>query len=387
MMKTVGAVLIRRGMRKMKKPLRSSGLACGIALVFALLLAPVLAQAEGQYALVKGGRLHLRAAADASSASLGLYDNGTWVEVLNAAQNANWYYVRTDDGRYGYMSRNYLTLDSSASMASGTVQNPNGYVNLRAYASLNAQVLGRYESGTGVEILARLSTGWTQVRIGAQTGYMVSDFVQSSVQSTQGRITSRYGGRINLRSAPMSDGAIITSLPTGASVTVLLSGKNWHKISADGYTGYIAAQYVSTSGTSSSSGSMTAVVNNPRSTQVLNLRAQPSLDAKVLGYYTNGTQVRVVSKGATWCEVYVGTKHGYMMTQYLSFSSAAGETATLYNPNGGSVVNMRAGASLSSSITGIYAVGTQVTVLSRGTEWCHVSIGSQTGYVSAYFLR
>ena len=107
----------------------------------------------------------------------------------------------------------------------------------------------------------------------------------------------------------------------------------------------------------------------------------------MLGYYSNGTQVRVVSKGPAWCEVYVGSLHGYMMTQYLSFSSAAGETATLYNPNGGSIVNMRAGASLSSSIIGIYAVGTQATVLERGTDWCHVTIGTQTGYVSTYFLR
>ena len=62
-------------------------------------------------------------------------------------------------------------------------------------------------------------------------------------------------------------------------------------------------------------------------------------------------------------------------------------TVLYYNPNGGSIVNMRAGASLSSSIIGIYAVGTQATVLERGTDWCHVTIGTQTGYVSTYFLR
>lgn len=372
----------------MKASYSRKSLVYGFLLLLALALAPGLALAEGQYALVTGGRLNLRASDNASSASLGLYPSGTWVEVLNTAYNTNWYYVRTEDDRVGYMSRNYLILDSSASMAQGTVQNPNGYVNLRAYASMSAEILGRYEPGTSVEILSRLPTGWTQVRIGSMTGYMVSEFVQSQLQTTAGRIVSRYGGRINLRSGPRSDASIITSLPTGADVTVLLSGNAWHKISAGGYTGYIASQYVSTSPVPSTpSSSTTAFVKNPRSTQVLNLRAQPSLDAKVLGYYSNGTQVRVVSKGPAWCEVYVGSLHGYMMTQYLSFSSSAGETATLYNPNGGSIVNMRAGASLSSSIIGIYAVGTQATVLERGTDWCHVTIGTQTGYVSTYFLR
>ena len=65
----------------------------------------------------------------------------------------------------------------------------------------------------------------------------------------------------------------------------------------------------------------TAYVNNPRSTQVLYLRETPSQRARALGQYKNGTQVKVVSYGATWCEVYVGTRHGYMMTRYLSFNS------------------------------------------------------------------
>lgn len=365
---------------------------CAFALVLALGVMPVSGMAAGQYAVVKNGKLNLRAAATAGSQSLGLYASGAWVEVLG--QSGNWRYVRTEDGQYGYMSANYLTFDDASTLSTGTIQNPNGYVNLRAYASMNAQVLGRYEPGTTVDILARLSSGWTQVRVGSYTGYMVSDFVLSGAQAQAGHIVSRFGSRINLRSGPSTDAAILTSLPTGASVSILLPGKNWHKITSGGYTGYIASQYVASgaASTTPSAGAVTAVVSNPRSTQVLNLRAQPSLDAKVLGYYSNGTQVRVIAKGATWSEVYVGSTHGYVMTQYLSFSSASSSgtsssTAVLYNPNGGSVVNLRASATLSGSIIGVYPIGTKVTIHQRGTEWCYVTIGTQSGYVSAYFLK
>ena len=80
----------------------------------------------------------------------------------------------------------------------------------------------------------------------------------------------------------------------------------------------------STIGTNTGSGTTTnstiAYVNNPKATQVLNLRETPSQSARSIGQYRNGTMVKVVSRGSTWCEVYVGTKHGYMMTRYLSFN-------------------------------------------------------------------
>ena len=86
----------------------------------------------------------------------------------------------------------------------------------------------------------------------------------------------------------------------------------------------MSTQYLSGTGSTvgSNTGTTTALVayvNNPRSTQVLNLRETPSQAARSIGQYRNGTQVKVVAYGPTWCEVYVGTRHGYMMTRYLSF--------------------------------------------------------------------
>jgi len=94
-------------------------------------------------------------------------------------------------------------------------------------------------------------------------------------------------------------------------------------ISGGGLEGFMSTQYLSgtgaTIGSNSGTSSMTAYVNNPRSTQVLNLREYPSQSARSIGQYRNGTKVKVVRRDGAWCEVYVGTRHGYMMTQYLSF--------------------------------------------------------------------
>ena len=119
-------------------------------------------------------------------------------------------------------------------------------------------------------------------------------------------------------------------------MTVLLKGNGWCQITGGGLTGFMATRYLSNmgttnSGSNSNSGTVstrTAYVNNPKSTQVLYLRESPSQSAKALGQYANGTQVKVVSYGATWCEVYVGTRHGYMMTRYLAEDASAVQDMT-----------------------------------------------------------
>ena len=122
-----------------------------------------------------------------------------------------------------------------------------------------------------------------------------------------------YTTRVNAFADPSAEGTI----------------ENTVTVTGGGLTGFMATRYLGSisSGSSGNSGSSggtvttkTAYVNNPRSTQILHLRETPSQSARSIGQYYNGTQVKVVSYGATWCEVYVGTRHGYMMTRYLSFN-------------------------------------------------------------------
>ncbi|MBP3428373.1 MAG: SH3 domain-containing protein [Clostridia bacterium] len=298
-----------------------------LAALVLLLLLPALALAA-DYAVVKGGRLNLREYASMSSRSLGKYNTGSWVILQQNAGNG-WWQVRTLDGKSGYMSANYLNLGANA--GSATVKYANGgYVNLRSGPSLSYGVVVRATSGSAVTILND-SYEWNYVSVVQNgytyTGYMHDSLIERGVSTAT--VTTRNGGRVNVRSGPGSGYSSIGTLASGTQVTILLKGNGWYRISANGMTGFMSTQYISGSGstvgsnTGSSSGTQTAVriafVNNPISTQVLNLRETPSQSARSIGQYRNGTQVKVVGYGATWCEVYVGTKHGYMMTRYLSF--------------------------------------------------------------------
>ena len=349
-----------------------------LALLALLVALPVMTLAA-EFAVVKGGRLHLREYASSGSRSLGLYDTGTWVELLENA--GSWYGVRTPDGKRGYMAQSYLNLGSTGSSA--TVRYASGnYVNLRSGPSLDYSVLMRVTSGTSITIVDD-SYEWNYVAVPASGttvyGYMHDSLIDRGAVATAS-VTTKYGGKVNVRSGPGSSYKSLGSLATGTRVTVLLRGNGFSKISGGGLTGYMANNYLtltgSSSGSSGSTGSVTsttAYVNNPRSTQVLNLRESPSQTARSIGQYRNGTQVKVVSYGSTWCEVYVGTRHGYMMTQYLSFN---GSYLPPTYPTATSIP--------SHPVTATYPAGQRMTILQYGSSVCMIMVGTEVGYVSTW---
>lgn len=128
------------------------------------------------------GRLNLRAAPDQNAASLGLYANGTWVNVV--AMGTVWAQVTVGD-KAGYMMVKFLSdgttpsNPATPSTGSATIIHPKGsYVNFRSSMSAanNYNVILRLHSGTRVELIARYD-GWCRVRYNGQAGYVMSYYV------------------------------------------------------------------------------------------------------------------------------------------------------------------------------------------------------------------
>ncbi len=319
-------------------------LACLPMLAFA---SEYQAQMAAGFAIVTNGRLNLRSTASSASTSLGVYSGGSWVRLMGYPSNG-WWPVSTTDGKSGYMYGSYLTFASAEQ--SGQVRYANGgYVNLRSGPSLDYSIVVQVTSGTSLTILDA-SSEWLYVRAivygVSYQGYMHESLVNRG--SGYAQVSTRHGGKVNVRSGPSFTYGTIGSLPTGTSVSVLLKGNGWSLISGGGLTGFMSTVYLSSTSvvsgyTYQSTPTVTtpvsytvAYVKNPRSTQVLNLRESASQSSRSIGQYRNGTQVRVVSRGSVWCEVYVGTRHGYMMTQYLSFSGSvpvAQQTVQPYVPS------------------------------------------------------
>ena len=287
-----------------------------------------------------------------------------------------------------------LALTASAALAdtadSALVRG--GSLNLRQTPSLTAKVLGQFPTGTLVEII-EAGDEWHQVEVNGKSGYMMAKFLNTGTSGQQASVQTNSGIGLNLREEPSTDGAIISSVKNGDTVTVLQKGNDWCRVSVDGEEGFMSTKYLRfSSQTSSSATGKIAVVNNPRDTQVLNLRQSASLNAKVLEYYRNGVEVTILKAGTTWHKVQVEDgKVGYMMAKFLKVTGEEGTVqpfqAEVINVNGGSYVNLRKGASLSAGIIDRIAVGSTVTVTEHGVDWCKVVIDGVEGYMSTWFLK
>jgi len=264
-----------------------------------------------------------------------------------------------------------------------------GLLNLRQEPSLNAKVIRQYPTGTWMTVLSE-DGEWSKVEVGGNTGYVMSKYLSDSSSSSTLYVSTNTGRGLNLRDEPSLEGNIITSFKPGTAVTVLVRGQSWHKVSVGDQVGYMSAQYLS--GSNSSSSQKVGTVKNPGANQVLLLRETASTDARVLGYFRNGTQVTILGESGNFYKVSVGGKNGYMMKKYISVSSSSALpqtpfTATLVNPNGNSIVNFRTAPGLNASIIKAHPVGTEIKVLETGDVWCKAEIDGVTGYVSRYFFK
>lgn len=312
------------------------------------------------------GKLHLREQPTTTSRSLGLFPNGTAVQVT--ARVGNFAFVRVG-GLQGYMMLNFLTatapvvppipdqpspapFDPARATTLYVWTGNTGKLHLREQPSTASHSLGLFPNGTAVQAIP-LGNGWAQVRVGALQGYMMMGF-----------LSSVYGGP-----APVPT-AVYVPTPTpepGASPAPAPAP---------------VTMYVATGNTGK-----------------LHLRENASMSSASLGLYPNGTAVTVYATVGNWCQVTVGGRNGYMMRSFLTETAPgvvpdpapapapAPGTATVTQPNN-SFVNLRSRPhSEEDNVIAKIPSGTVVEVLERGDTWCRIRVNGQEGWMISWYLR
>ena len=364
------------------------------ALLLLLLMAGSAMASSGTFGVIYGtDTLNLRAQGSSSSQWLGSCTRGTWVEI-NGSQN-NFYYVRTPDGKTGYMSKNYINqvIDENDFVWTALVTNNNGgaFLNFRAQPNYNAQVLGIFYNGVPLHVLSA-SNGWYCVQINGQTGYVRGEYVAT--------IKTPNNTAMNMRSGPGMNYPVTRQFPGDSYVSVIAKGNGWWCVSIGGYWGFMSSDFLqeglcaardqAAQGGSGTANTAYAVVANPKSTQALNLRQYASTGSKVLAKLYNGTRLWVNAQGSEWCQVTNQTNGmtGYVMTAYIQLHNLPSTPWRTVSHPSGSYVNLRSSANMSiNNVLSRMPSGASVQVLIPGSEWTKVSYGGTTGYMLTYFLK
>ena len=313
-----------------------------------------------------------------------------------------------------------FALSSSAVSVSqkGTVVNVHSVLRVRSEASLNSEVVGYLTNGCSVNILGE-NGDWYNINYNGKSVYVSKEYVQvsggasnSSESSSQETRSGKSGqvvnvhSSLNVRSGASTSSSVIGSLSNGSKVIIVGESGSWYKINYGNTTGYVSKDYVQASGEqNSSSESSSQGTTSGKSGQVvnvhssLNVRSGASTSSSVIGSLSNGSKVTIVGESGSWYKINYGNTTGYVSKDYIQSSgesnnssnsgNSSSETASNksgYVVNVHSSLNVRSGASTSSSVIGSLSNGSKVTIVGESGSWYKINYGNTTGYVSKEYV-
>ena len=396
--------------------------------------APTQAPSNGSEQTAKTTEyVNFRSGPGTNYSSKGVIALGTTVTVTDTS-NSEWYAVRLSNGSTGYIFAQYLKLNSSSSATatpapSGSEQTAKTteYVNFRSGPGTNYSSKGVIALGTTVTVTDTSNSEWYAVRLSnGSTGYIFAQYLklnssssatatpaptQAPSGSEQSAKTTEY---VNFRSGPGTNYSSKGVIASGTTVTVTdRSNSQWYAVRlANGSTGYIFAQYLKVTGTSSATPTPTPTQapSNDGTVQAkltadVNLRRGAGTNYGVIKVIGTGTTVTVTdASNSQWYKVKLsdGTE-GYLFSEYLKVTSgnidSAKPSATptpTPAPSNGTVqakttsdLNVRKGPGTSYGIIKVIDMNVTVTVTeATNSSWYKVKLSDGTeGYLAAQYLK
>ena len=364
--------------------------------------------------------------------SKGVIALGTTVTVTDTS-NAQWYAVRLSNGSTGYIFAEYISFTGSntpSATAAPTQAPSNGseqtaktteYVNFRSGPGTNYNSKGVIALGTTVTVTDTSNSEWYAVRLSnGSTGYIFAQYLKlnssSSATATPAPSGSEQSAKtteyVNFRSGPGTNYSSKGVIASGTTVTVTdRSNSQWYAVRlANGSTGYIFAQYLKVTGTSSATPTPTQAPSNDGTVQAkltadVNLRRGAGTNYGVIKVIGTGTTVTVTdASNSQWYKVKLsdGTE-GYLFSEYLKVTSgnidSAKPSATptpTPAPSNGTVqakttsdLNVRKGPGTSYGIIKVIDMNVTVTVTeATNSSWYKVKLSDGTeGYLAAQYLK
>ena len=298
-----------------------------------------------------------------------------------------------------------LPAGAATAASTGTVKG--GWLILRSSPSFSGAIRSSYPSGTVVTITGQSGSWYAVTAPDGLTGYMLGTYLQVNgggggfvPSQTSAYVTSANGLNVRLRNGPGKGYSILASYAPGTPCTILNAGNNWCRVQIGSYTGYMMTQFLTTRPVTpvtpvppqpQPSGQYQVYVTSANGKGV-NLRSGPSKTYSGIGFYSVGTEAWMVTRGSTWSYIRIGSRYGYMMSQFLTTSEPPVNpdppivgSAYVVSANGKNV-NLRTAPSTAGKVITSFRVGTRLNIITRGKDWYFIQIGGYYGYMMRQFI-
>jgi N-acetylmuramoyl-L-alanine amidase len=169
-----------------------------------------------------------------------------------------------------------------------------GGLNLRGTPSTSGTVLVTVPEGATVEIAAQQGQ-WYKATYQNKSGWLSASYVTITATYKQGKITA--AGGLNMRESSATTARILTTIPQNALVTVTNEQNGWYKVTYQGTTGWIYADYVTVQSTGDGSGQAEGIDLSPNGKVyifgglgVISATAQNIIEGKAASQYPENLQ-------------------------------------------------------------------------------------------------
>ena len=237
--------------------------------------------------------LRIRESASTSSAVLGTIRNGSTFDIIS--KSGSWYQIKYN-GIIGYVHGDYVKEIAASSSIStkGKVYNVSTNLRVRSGASTSSSVLGYLTNNTEVNIVG--SEGeWYKIQYNGGYGYVSKEYITTNGNSANNAGSNNTGsnntgntnatetevnktgyvynvssGGLRVRKEASTSSAVLGTLYSGNSVSIIGETGSWYKIKYNSSYAYVHKDYITENKPNSNTGSSNSTSDNNGSSQSMN---------------------------------------------------------------------------------------------------------------------
>ncbi len=135
------------------------------------------------------GTLNLRSGAGTNNDVIASLSKDTKLKIINNDSSSNWIEVETEDGKRGFVAREYIKIQSLTPSVSQTTPTStsvdvgvqkvvlhSGHLNVRSDPSTNNSPIGSLKNGDEVKVLES-NSNWTKIEFNNQEAYVATKYL------------------------------------------------------------------------------------------------------------------------------------------------------------------------------------------------------------------
>ena len=182
--------------------------------------------------------------------------------------------------------------------------------------------------------------------------------------------------RLNVRARPDRDGKIVGSLLNGTIIDVLGQKGGWFEISYTGLSAFVNDDFIELI---SKPKAMKGVVT----ANLLNVRAQPSLNGRIVGSVIGGAVVNILARHGEWLEIEFNSGIAFVHRDFVDMHTADELKRGVVSVG---LLNVRSQPGLAGSIVGQLAQNETVNIVARVGEWYEIKFNGSSAFVHSAFV-